>query len=136
MISEFKGKYSFLSNFFEHPVVYGSLVYPSNEHAFQAAKVNDLVMKMKIRDAKTPGQAKRLGRQVVMRADWEDVKIRVMMDLCLQKFSDHTLRLWLKATAPDELIDGNNWGDCFWGVCGGVGQNHLGKILMWVRDEA
>ena len=38
-------------------------------------------------------------------------------------------------TGDQPLIEGNTWGDRFWGVCGGTGMNHLGRLLMEVREE-
>ena len=59
----------------------------------------------------------------------------VMRDLVVQKFSDPLLQSLLETTGDEELIEGNHWGDVFWGVCKGVGENHLGKILMKVRGR-
>lgn len=137
MINKFVGAFAFLSNFYDSPLAYGlaSLRYTTVEHAFQAAKTDDLFERMKIRDAETPGKAKRLGQKVRLRPDWEEVKIPIMFELVLQKFTVHDhLRKLLEATHPHELIERNYWGDTFWGVCNGVGENNLGKILMKVRD--
>jgi ribA/ribD-fused uncharacterized protein len=90
---------------------------------------------LEIRSALTPGKAKRLGRKVTLRANWELIKIDVMLDLVRQKFQDPDLAWMLINTGDAELIEGNHWGDKFWGVCNGEGENHLGKILMQVRDE-
>lgn len=109
--------------------------YPTTEHAFQAAKTLDEKEREKIRVAKTPGQAKRLGQKVTLRKDWESIKIKIMLNLNRQKFDRADLGDRLVDTGQAELIEGNTWGDTFWGVCKGVGKNHLGKILMEVREE-
>ena len=58
-----------------------------------------------------------------------------MAALIAQKFDKGELALALKYTGDAELIEGNNWGDTFWGVCNGVGENHLGKLLMARRAQ-
>ena len=108
--------------------------YPTVEHAYQAAKTTDGVARERIRRAVTPGDAKSAGGSVTLRSDWDDVKVDVMRDLLVQKFSDRRLWDWLLETAPLELVEGNTWGDTFWGVCNGEGQNMLGRLLMDIRD--
>ena len=86
----------------------------------------------------TAGQAKRLGQVIILRDDWtnDNVKISVMYAVLLDKFTRHQdLRKQLIATSPNELIEGNTWNDTFWGVCDGKGKNHLGKLLMSIRQE-
>lgn len=70
-----------------------------------------------------------------MRSDWEEVKLGVMEGLLREKFSDPELRRKLLATGERELVEGNDWGDSFWGVCAGRGKNHLGRLLMKLREE-
>lgn len=134
-IDKFEGEYDFLSNFFIHPVTYDETVYVSNEHAYQAAKTLDTDEREVIEMAKTPGQAKKFGRGATLRSDWEQIKLSVMEDLVRQKFQDPTLKQKLLDTGTAELIEGNWWNDTFWGVSNGRGQNHLGLILMKVREE-
>jgi ribA/ribD-fused uncharacterized protein len=134
VIDSFSGIYSFLSNFHPSPIIYGGLVYPTVEHAFQAMKTQDHAMRRKISDASGPRVAKTLGRNVELRPDWDDIKLSVMNLFVTRKFTESTdLGTRLIATGDAELIEGNHWNDTFWGVCGGVGENHLGKILMEVR---
>jgi len=129
-------EYRFLSNFQLATVELDGLEYASTEHAYQAAKTLDAAERRRIREVQKPADAKRLGKRVKMRTDWEQVKIGVMKDLVLQKFSKHKeLKEKLLATGDAYLEETNSWGDRVWGVSGGVGQNHLGKILMEVRDE-
>lgn len=135
-ITNFFGANRFLSNFY-YPcnIELDGDIYPSTEHAYQAAKTFDIGERMSILEAKTPGEAKRLGKKVTLREDWDKVKLSVMEDLLRQKFTKVALRARLLLTGEAELIEGNTWGDTFWGVCGGVGENHLGKILMKIRNE-
>lgn len=136
MIDRFTDRYRFLSNFYPAPVILDGILYPSVEYAYQAAKTLDPHQRETIRKCSRPGDAKRVGSCVVIRPDWGRVKLSVMEDLVRQKFTDHQhLRDLLLSTGEQELIEGNTWGDRFWGVCGDVGENHLGKILMKVRQE-
>lgn len=135
-ISSFIGVYRFLSNFWPAIVEHEGLTYPSVEHAYQAAKSLDTNERQRIAAIVEPGDAKRAGRALPLRSDWENVKLRVMEDCVRYKFTHHPeLREKLLATGDAELIEGNTWGDRFWGVCDGQGENHLGKILMRVRAE-
>lgn len=136
MINEFQGEYRWLSNFWPVEVRYGTDVFPSVEHAYQAAKnpadekhYNDCLA------AKTAGEAKKLGKKTKLRDDWEQIKLLVMEGLLRDKFSHPELAEKLKATGDQELIEGNYWGDTFWGVCRGNGENNLGKLLMKIRNE-
>lgn len=132
----FNKEYRFLSNFYPATVEYDGLEYSSTEHAYQAAKTEDPAGRRRIRESQKPGEAKKLGKQVKMRTDWEQIKIGVMKDLVLQKFSKHKeLKEKLLATGDAYLEETNTWNDTFWGVCKGKGHNWLGKILMEVRKE-
>lgn len=133
MINSFKGDNFFLSNFFSAPITYEGLTYRNNEAAFQAAKTKINREEFVTLD---PSSAKKLGRQIELREDWEEVKNKVMYDICLAKFTQNpSLREKLIATGNEELVEGNTWGDKIWGVVNGVGENRLGKILMKVREE-
>lgn len=133
-ICSFSGRYLWLSNFYRCSVFLDGIYYPTVENAYQAAKTH----KANRHDfqACAPGKAKRLGQRVAMMGDWESRKIKVMTKLLRQKFrSGSKLSKRLLETGDAELVEGNYWGDTFWGVCHGVGENHLGKILMKVRSE-
>jgi len=135
-IEHFNGPFSFLSNFYPAEVHLDGLEYPTVEHAFQAAKSVSLQHRERVQSASTPGKAKRLGRGVKLRHDWEDVKVAIMGDLLRSKFTYHEdLGVKLLATGDAHLVEGNDWGDTFWGVCNGVGENWLGQLLMQVRRE-
>lgn len=127
-IDRFSGPYRFLSNFY---VVAGT----TTEHHYQAAKTTDPVWRARILEATTPAQAKHLGRSVPLRSDWESIKIPYMLELLRWKFSFCGLKKLLLDTGNAVLIEGNTWGDQFWGVCRGKGDNHLGRLLMQVRAE-
>jgi len=145
IIDHFFGNYRFLSNFWPAEVIYDGFTFPSVEHAYQAAKSLDTLNLLYFTTTPPPGidghsrvltagEAKRRGRTLNIRSDWEDVKISVMAALVYDKFYRHVdLREKLLDTKSSILVEGNTWGDRFWGVCGGEGQNHLGQILMNTR---
>ena len=135
MIDDFRGKYRFLSNFHDIEVMLDGVAYKSTERAYQASKTLNASERALIREAPTNAKARQLGQRVTLRPDFNPIKIGVMLDLTRQKFSDPELRQLLLATGDSELVEGNTWGDTFWGVCNGVGQNWLGRCLMQVRDE-
>jgi ribA/ribD-fused uncharacterized protein len=126
--------YEFLSNFSPATVHLDGVEYPTVEHAYQAAKTLDETEREQVRSAPTPGEAKAQGQKVTVRGDWENIKVDVMRDLLRQKFAGPPLRDRLAATAPRTLIEGNTWGDRFWGVYEDEGENWLGRLLMEIRD--
>jgi N-glycosidase YbiA len=141
-ITRFRDQYDFLSNFYICTIMLDSVDYPSVEHAFQAAKTFDSDERYQVQTAPTPAQAKRLGRRVTLREDWESVKLDILEVLVRQKFTRHPdLQKLLVATGEIELIEGNTWNDRFYGAMWNekkaewIGKNHLGKILMKVRQE-
>lgn len=148
MIDRFAGPYGFLSNFAPARVVLEGEPYPTVEHAYQAAKVefDDCALygnppinlkrwRHVIQEAASAAAAKRIGRRVPLRPDWDEIKVRVMAELLGQKFAPGTAyREKLQATGDATLIEGNTWGDTYWGVCNGKGTNMLGQILMAIRD--
>lgn len=135
MITEFKNEYRFLSNFYKSPLVYKGKEYPTVEHAFQCAKTFDEAEQEKLRSYASPVIVKRAGKKVKLRPDWEDVKIDIMYEILKIKFSDPELKSLLLSTGNEILVEGNTWGDTFWGKCKGEGKNILGKLLMKVRSE-
>ena len=133
-VTEFQGEFRFLSNFWPSPIEYEGIWYPSVEHAYQAAKTLKVSDRKRIAKLITPGKAKRAGKELDLRPDWEEIKLDVMRELLQKKFAYRDLMFRLKKT-EGELIEGNTWGDTFWGICNGKGENHLGKLLMEIRDN-
>ena len=137
IINEFISPYRFLSNFYPTPMTYLGWQCPTSEHAFQLAKTNSNVMQRMIAHASSPSSAKRIGRRVELRPDWEKVKLRIMKEVVILKFTSNAdITRQLMMTYPHELQEGNNWNDTYWGVDLGSrqGENHLGRILMEVRE--
>ena len=141
MIDFFDGEYAFLSNFYNASCIFEDKFYPTVEHAFQAAKSLDQAERDWIAAAGSPGLAKRLGRRVNLRPDWEKVKFDVMEECLRSKFADPVLKQKLLATGDEELVEGNYWHDNTYGNCSCerckdvVGRNMLGNILMKLRTE-
>jgi ribA/ribD-fused uncharacterized protein len=135
MITEFQGNFRFLSNFYPAVIDLG-IRYPTAEHAYQAMKTSDWQERVNVASLKTPGQAKRAGRRLNMRPNWDSLKLGMMTDIVRHKFYSHpSLANMLIATGDAELQEGNKWNDRYWGICRGVGKNHLGNILMNIRRE-
>lgn len=143
----FTDKYAFLSNFFNSPIevdVAGQKVTVTTvEHGFQMAKTNNISQKMCISYASLPARAKKLGRKATLRPDWDEIKLDVMEKLLRQKFSDPVL-MGMLVDIEGEIIEHNRWHDNYWGKCvcqqcrfryPDGAENHLGKLLMQLRDE-
>lgn len=142
MIIEFEDEYAFLSNFYHSPFIHDGITYPTNEHFFQAMKTLDIDERKAIAAADTPGKAKRMGRNVKLRPDWERIKVSVMELGLRLKFLQHPdLAQKLIETGDEELIEGNWWCDQTWGSCScpdhirTPGRNLLGMLLMELRKE-
>ncbi len=139
MINDFRGEYRFLSNYHPSKVVFEGKEYTTVEHAYQAAKTFDLERREKIQRMIKPAEAKKEGgiinKDGTLRDDWKQISLAIMENLIRQKFCDRELAKKLMDTGDHELVEGNWWGDTFYGVCNGIGENHLGKILMKVRAD-
>jgi ribA/ribD-fused uncharacterized protein len=144
MITLFQHKYGFLSNFHPSKIFYEGLWYPTVEHAYQAAKTTSIDHREEISKipVNQPGKAKRKGRKIPLRAEWDDLfKAEVMEDLLRLKFADKNLKQKLLDTGTRDLVEGNYWHDNLWGKCfckkceDTYGYNVLGKLLMKLRKE-
>jgi len=135
-ITRFSGEYEFLSNFYPSPIIHNGLLFKTVEHAFQAEKsVDEEIWKVFAYEVYTPGDAKRKGRLITMRPDWDEIKYDRMKLFVHKKFKLPPLRKFLLDTGDAHLEEGNNHGDTTWGTVNGKGRNWLGKILMEVREE-
>ena len=150
-INSFRGRFVFLSNFYPCRIEHKGITYPSVEHYYVALKVTGMQfidgvyytgadfreLVARIPDA---GDVKKVGKIVKVRSDWEEKKLGFMDWGVREKFKDANLANMLLDTGDLQLIEGNNWHDNYWGVCscrkcGDRGENHLGRILMSIRDE-
>lgn len=132
---QFKGKYKFLFNMYPCLIGVDSKLGTDNfkcvesaYHAYKNPNRYGEFIRLNGYDAKA------LSKLIKVREDWEDTKHLIMLDLLCRKFTQRHLSLMLKRTFNLELIEENNWGDFYWGVCNGQGENKLGKIIMGIRD--
>lgn len=136
VIDSFSGEDECYSNFYISEAAYDGIIYPTSEHAYQAAKTDDPELRKWVYDAPTPHEAKKRGRKLGQPADWHSRSLGIMEAIVYDKFTrNRELGDKLIATGCATLVEGNWWGDTFWGVCKGVGENHLGKTLMKVRHR-
>lgn len=136
-ITQFRDENRFLSNFYYAPVIYEGIEYKTSENAFQAAKCANPADRQQFANL-SPLDAKRIGKKVALRPDWEDVKFDIMREIVLAKFTQNEdLKIKLMYTKGAYLEEGNTWGDTVWGIDmrTGQGENNLGKILMQIRDQ-
>ena len=132
--------YGEFSNFYLAPITIKEKKWSTTEHYFQAMKQEGTKMEETIRKASTPKEAAELGRKrdpaYPLRKDWEDVKIDIMYEALMAKFTQYEdLRKVLVGTGNAELVEHTKY-DAFWGDGGnGSGRNELGKLLMRLRDE-
>lgn len=145
---------SFLSNFHDvdEDILHDGHLFPTSEHIFMYEKAKlfgDLEKANEIIFARTPMQAKRLGREVQGFNDelWEKNREAIMIKALKAKFKKGTKEYdMLKATKNKTLVEGSPY-DRIWGV--GLhyddkkilnpnnwrGLNLLGKSLMKVRER-
>lgn len=133
---KFRDEYYFLSNMYPCEI---KITFPPNkqiytfkcvESAFQACKCIERIHEF---EGLNGYQAKKLGRKVHLREDWEQVKLLIMKKLVYVKFQQHPDLYHRLINISGPIVEENTWGDKFWGQCNGVGENHLGRILMEVR---
>lgn len=133
-ITQFRGNYFFLSNFYVYPFIYKGLTYQCAEAAFQAQKDPS---RSKMFTNLSGAEARALGKskKIILPEDWDERRLEVMKEVLLAKFTIPDLNIHLLTTGNEELVETNTWRDTFWGVCNGKGENHLGKLLMEIRYE-
>jgi ribA/ribD-fused uncharacterized protein len=128
------------SNFQPSPITLRGTTWSTVEHFYQAMKSEDPVEQRKIRKLEKPGQAKRAGRKVTMRKDWEKIKESIMMEALRAKFAIPDFKQSL-LSEEGEIVEWNKWHDNEWGSClcakcrHKEGRNKLGKLLMQLREE-
>lgn len=137
MIDKFKGEYEFLSNRFLCRFEWQGLEYGSAEAAYQASKCRD-ESERKVFAYCSPDKAALKGRDIVPSPDWENARLSTMESIIRAKFEQHPILMRkLKETGNRLLINGNNKHETYWGIdlYSWQGENHLGKIIMNIRDK-
>ena len=135
IITRFRGPFKFLSNLYSTPITYKGHTYCCLEAAYQAQKSLDPAIHEKFANIRLPYKSRGMGQSIkTIRPDWLDIRIDIMEELLYIKFSHPQLKEWLQCTGQSKIVECNTWGDTFWGIYNGVGENHLGTLLMKVRD--
>ena len=136
-IKEFRGPTRWLSNFAACEITLDGIIYPTTEHAYMSAKNNEKEWKIICSTTEKPGHIKKLGMEVKLRDDWEDVKISIMSECIDQKFNQEPYHTMLLQTDNAHLSEGNLYGDLYWGIDlnTGKGDNLLGKLIMNKRAQ-
>lgn len=136
-IDSFRGEYFFLSNFYPVEIEIDGKSYPSSEHYYQAMKCKKEEDHEKIRLCKSPADSKKEVSLYPHRENWKEIRLEVMENALRVKFSDPILKNKLKKTGEYNLREINTWNDKFWGIDKTTmkGDNHLGRLLMKIRDE-
>lgn len=136
-ICGFFQEYRFLSNFYKClKFEWLGYEFDNTEAAYMASKSTDRHVH-KLFSTLAPNVARNIGQSIIIRPDWNDVRLDVMMNVNRLKYNDPVLRKLLDDTGNKILVETNTWGDFFWGASvDGVGENNLGKILMRIRDES
>ena len=135
-IDLFREEYEFLSNFYPALMEFEGIEFYNAEAAYQAQKCRNKEERLHF-SRMYADAAKRQGRKAECREDWKEVRIPVMRAVVRAKFDQNpVLARRLLETGEKPLKEGNYWGDLFWGINlhTGEGENHLGKILMELRD--
>jgi ribA/ribD-fused uncharacterized protein len=136
-ILEFQGDFRWLSNFATVSIAFNGLLFPSVEHAYVASKFKERATHLQIQKLATAGKAKRFGRvnKDNVRKDFDTIKLVHMESFIDEKFDNEPYKSLLLATGNTHIEEGNRWGDTYWGVCNGVGENNLGKLIMEKRAQ-
>lgn len=158
MIYHFRGEYGWLSNMYNTEVLYQDLKFPASENAFMWEKCRNCKVEIKDTDKDKglfevgelipwtqycllmpPNIVKIKSREVELRPDWNEIKLQIMYDVLVIKFSNPVLRQKLLDTGTENIVEGNYWNDKFWGVdmkaTPNEGENWLGRIIMDIRNK-
>ncbi len=130
----FRNEYWFLSNMFPCEIHVNGLKFKCAEACFQSFKTTDLELRKKFQNL-NGFEAKKLGKKIKLRSDWNKIRLEVMFRVVLAKFHQHPELLTLLQNISDPIVEENSWHDTFWGKCNGIGENNLGVILMRIRDS-
>lgn len=141
-VSEFRGEYRYLSNFVcPNPIVYKGITFKTVEHGYVYFKSKDNIFRKDVLNCKTAWEVKKLGGKVELRKDFDFIKLYLMYSLVCNKFKNNPDLLYKLKTIKGDIIEGNYWHDNYWGDCRCnkckviMGENNLGKILMYIRDN-
>lgn len=139
LLIAFRGPYRFLSNDSWCTVTWKGVEYPSVTHAFQCAQTFDKAKQEEIKKTKRFTRVRRIGKTALQRPGWEKIQLAVLESLLRQKFAQPKFRQVLLSTKDYKLINGDHRGETYWGMIyhchKWLGENHLGKLLMKIRED-
>lgn len=138
MIYFFREEYAWLSNYAECKIDIKGIIYDSVEHAYLSCKLPDDEWKI-LCTRNSPRVIKQELTKRLIRPDWDDIKIDAMRYCLNEKFRQEPFRTKLIETGNQNIVEGNYWGDTFWGVDlkqdPNIGENNLGRLIMSIRDN-
>lgn len=130
----FREKYWFLSNMYPCELRINGLVFSCAEAAFQSFKTTDLEERKKFQNI-NGFEAKKLGKRIKLREDWNNIRLDVMDAVLKVKFKQHPELYKLLKSINEPIVEDNNWNDMFWGRCNGKGKNYLGCLLERIKTS-
>lgn len=139
----YMGRYYALDNFSAFAVELGGMLYPTAEHAYQASKFRDGVVRGIIQALRSAHEAKKMARRITeespeyMRCGWgPEAKLEVMENILRAKLHQHPyVQKTLLRTGGMEIVE-DSPKDSFWGRGPDWnGENHLGKLWMKLRED-
>lgn len=136
-IDWFREEYEFLSNFYPAKLMFDGISYDNAESAYQAQKLDNPEERRQFEHLYAD-EVKRIGKKLVVRPDWDEVKLGLMEQILYAKFTQNPhLAQLLVNTGESPLLYGNLRGDTYWGICLATreGENHLGRLLMELRAK-
>lgn len=129
----FRNEYWFLSNMYPCKIRVNGLEFKCAEACFQSFKTTDTELRAKFQHL-NGFEAKKLGKKIKLRPDWNDIRLEVMRRVVYAKFHQNPeLQKLLADVQGWCIVEDNTWHDTFWGKCDGVGENWLGCILTAIR---
>lgn len=139
MIYKFREKYGWLSNMATCRVVVYGKTFESVENAYMYLKKPDDKEWGEFCMKNPPNKVKTASKDIEIRNDWEDVKLKVMYNLLIQKYTTEPFKTKLLETGNENIVEGNYWNDKFWGVdlkeTPNIGENWLGRLIMDIRNK-
>lgn len=130
----FRNEYWFLSNMYPCKIRVNGLEFQCAEACFQSFKTTDLELRKKFQNL-NGFEAKKLGKKIKLRPDWNNIRLEVMYRVVLAKFRQHPELFRKLKNVSEPIVEDNTWHDTFWGMCNGVGKNNLGIILTAVQNN-
>ena len=140
VVGFYEREFYVFSNFSSFQVYWRGRLWPTSEHAYQAAHFFETNRELteQIFGSPSAHEAFKLAKANVdqARVDWEELKVGIMEDICWHKLAQHTyIQLKLLQTGDVPLVEDSPT-DAFWGWGSGRdGRNELGQLWMRLRAQ-